>query len=152
MGFKAWLSPTQTDRNGDWGRLDVTSTMTWRHDAKVTSETWSIHPESHSDFGYQAVAMGPSRKRHVGFHSFLAGRLILPNRLPMQKFIKIEQIPDLLEGFFFTVATVNRCDGNRPCHVFSATISNLTAKFGARLSINGVGVAGQTHTVTLLVL
>ena len=96
--------------------------------------------------------MGLSPKPLGGFCSFLAGKLISSRRDHKQKLVKIGARHDLLEGFFFTMATVNCCHGNRYRHVFSVTDTDVPAKFGARRSVNGGGVAGQTHTVTLLVL
>ena len=96
--------------------------------------------------------MGLSLKPLGGFCSFLAGKLISSGEDHMQKLVKTGARHDLLEGFFFTMATVNHCHGNRSRHVFSVPNHGIPAKFGARRSVNGGGVSGQTHTVTLLVL
>ena len=144
MGFQAWLSPTQTDKNGDRGQLDVTS---W---CDVTVPKWFrdvIYPCLMLTLVAKQLLWAYLQNGMLDFtHFWQAGWYCRID------FLYKNSSCDLLEGFFFTMATVNRCHGNRSGHVFSVTNSILPAKFGARLSINGRGVARQTHTLTLLVL
>ena len=110
-----------------------------------TSSMTSQISEPQSDSGCHAVARGLSPKPHGRFRSFLAGTSIWLGRRHMQKFSTVSPMPDVLEGFSITMATLL----NFFKILFSLNalwpIKDLPARFHQDPSRNGRGVRWQSH-------